>query len=73
MTSQTLRYPALAGAIDALRGFVQARLVAPILRRVEERRQYEAMAAMDDHLLRDLGIARDEIENVFRHGRTFDR
>ena len=73
--TQTLRpvSAALGGAADAVRGFVTARVVAPVLRRLEERRQYESLATMDEHLLRDLGITRGEVDHVFRHGASYDR
>jgi uncharacterized protein YjiS (DUF1127 family) len=73
--TQTLRpvSHALGGVAGAVRGFVTERLVAPVLHRLEERRQYESLATMDEHLLRDLGITRGEIDHVFRHGATYDR
>jgi uncharacterized protein YjiS (DUF1127 family) len=73
--AQTLRplSHAAGGVADAVRDFLATRLVAPIARRLEERRQYESLASMDDHLLRDLGISRGEIDHVFRNGATYDR
>lgn len=52
--------------------FVQRHVIAPIGRRSAETRQLAELRAMDDNMLRDIGISRGNIEFAFRHGRDSD-
>jgi uncharacterized protein YjiS (DUF1127 family) len=45
------------------------RLASRMLREREFRRSSAALHALDDAALKDIGIARDEIDRVVRHGR----
>jgi uncharacterized protein YjiS (DUF1127 family) len=51
----------------AIRG--AARLIAAIGQELRIRRDMRELAAMDDHMLKDLGLCRCEIESRVRHGR----
>jgi uncharacterized protein YjiS (DUF1127 family) len=48
---------------------VVARLVEPLRARARRQRQLEDLMAMDDHMLRDLGLSRGGIVYAFEHGR----
>lgn len=52
------------------RGFVNlvARVASWILREVLLRREMRRLAEFDDHMLRDIGIARADIEGAVRRG-----
>ena len=56
----------------ALGRFVKRHVIAPIGRRTAETRQLAELRAMDDNMLRDIGISRGNIEFAFRHGRDSD-
>ena len=73
----TVRSPALrhrrATIIDALwaaasRG--SAWLMAAIANELRVRRDMRQLAAMDDHMLKDIGLHRCELEDGVRHGRS---
>lgn len=49
------------------------RWIAAIDCRRRRRRDIDALMAFDDHMLRDIGLGRSEIECAMRHGRPFDR
>jgi uncharacterized protein YjiS (DUF1127 family) len=53
-------------------GFLKRHVVAPLVRRSEHQRQLAELRAMDDNMLRDIGISRGNIEFAFRHGRDSD-
>jgi uncharacterized protein YjiS (DUF1127 family) len=62
-----------ATLIDALwaaasRG--SAWLIAAIINELRIRRDMRQLAAMDDHMLKDIGLRRCEIEDCVRHGRS---
>ncbi len=59
---------ALAGWWRALDG-ATARLIDDLAARRDRRRAVEALRGLDDHILRDIGITRGEIESAVRHGR----
>jgi uncharacterized protein YjiS (DUF1127 family) len=45
------------------------RLIAAILAEIEARRAIQALADLDERMLRDIGIERDQIPHACRHGR----
>lgn len=47
-----------------------AGLVAAISRRVAERRAAQTLSDMDDHLLQDIGVSRDEIQRLVHTGKV---
>ena len=51
---------------------VKRHVLAPFARRSTEHRQLAELRAMDDNMLRDIGISRGNIEFAFRHGRDSD-
>jgi uncharacterized protein YjiS (DUF1127 family) len=55
----------LAGEVFAL----ATGLVGGAARELRVRRDMNRLAEFDDHMLRDIGIARTDIEGVIRHGR----
>jgi uncharacterized protein YjiS (DUF1127 family) len=55
--------------VRVVAGWLKRAIVAPVLSRAEQRRQFDELLAMDDHMLRDLGIARGNIVYAFEHGR----
>jgi uncharacterized protein YjiS (DUF1127 family) len=62
-----------ATIIDALwaaasRG--SAWLIAAIANELRVRRDMRQLAAMDDHMLKDIGLHRCELEDGVRHGRS---
>jgi uncharacterized protein YjiS (DUF1127 family) len=48
-----------------------SRIVARVARELRIRRDMRRLAEMDDAMLRDIGLARTEIEPAVRHGRSF--
>jgi uncharacterized protein YjiS (DUF1127 family) len=73
----TVRSPALrrrrATFVDALlaaasRGI--AWLIAALANELRVRRDMRQLAAMDNHMLKDIGLHRCEIEDSVRHGRS---
>ena len=44
-------------------------LIAAIANELRIRRDMRQLAAMDDHMLKDIGLRRSEIEYCVRHGR----
>ena len=56
-------------AAGGVKGWVKRQLVEPIRARARRRRQLEELAAMNDHMLRDLGLSRGGIAYAFEHGR----
>jgi uncharacterized protein YjiS (DUF1127 family) len=62
-----------ANLVDALlaaaaRGL--AWLIAALVNELRVRRDMRQLAAMDDHMLKDIGLHRCEIEDCVRHGRS---
>ena len=45
-------------------------LFALITREIRARRDMKKLAELDDRMLRDIGVARNEIEPAVRHGRS---
>lgn len=62
-------FEAKFGAISGAAFAAVARMVRAIRREIEIARATRAMADMPDHMLRDLGISRDQIETAARQGR----
>jgi uncharacterized protein YjiS (DUF1127 family) len=61
------------GAISAVRA-AAARMVRNAGRRLVERKAATALLKMDDDLLRDIGLTREDALQIARHGRvTADR
>lgn len=56
-----------AGLAAAMRG--AALLIAAIAHELRIRRDARRLAAMDDHMLEDIGLRRGEIEYCVRYGR----
>jgi uncharacterized protein YjiS (DUF1127 family) len=52
-----------------LKVLVTRHLVEPLRARVRRQRQLEELMAMDDHMLRDLGLSRGGVAYAFEHGR----
>jgi uncharacterized protein YjiS (DUF1127 family) len=72
-TARELRAKAVAELIGkaagGLKGLVKRQLVEPLRARAQRQRQLEELLHMDDHMLRDLGLARGGIAYAFEHGR----
>jgi uncharacterized protein YjiS (DUF1127 family) len=62
---QATMFDALLAA--AARGL--AGLIAAIANELRTRRDMRQLAAMDDHMLKDIGLCRCEIESCVRYGR----
>jgi uncharacterized protein YjiS (DUF1127 family) len=45
-------------------------LIAALANELRVRRDMRQLAAMDDHMLKDIGLHRCEIEDCVRHGRS---
>jgi uncharacterized protein YjiS (DUF1127 family) len=52
-----------------IKALVLRAIVDPIHARARRERQLEELMAMDDHMLRDLGLSRGGIAYAFDHGR----
>jgi uncharacterized protein YjiS (DUF1127 family) len=46
-----------------------ARLAAALLSEIKARRAMQTLADLDERMLRDIGIERDQIAHACRHGR----
>jgi len=46
--------------------FLEAAVVRPVLRHIRQRRAYDNLMALDDRMLSDIGISRDEIPTLVR-------
>jgi uncharacterized protein YjiS (DUF1127 family) len=57
-------YSPLAAALAAT-----GRFVAGIMRGLAARRAMQTLASLDERMLRDIGIERDQISHATRHGR----
>jgi uncharacterized protein YjiS (DUF1127 family) len=53
----------------AITRFVTRHIVEPLRARSRRQHQLEELLAMDDHMLRDLGLSRGGIAYAFEHGR----
>jgi uncharacterized protein YjiS (DUF1127 family) len=78
MNSSTIETPVAPGA-DVSPGSWQAALVWPIrqgIAWIDARRQLQRdvkeLVALDDRILRDIGLSRSDIDNAARYGRDFD-
>jgi len=62
--------PAAAWLADATAGAVETlmRAADAFDRRAERRRELTALERLDDHLLRDLGLSRGDVDMMIRHG-----
>jgi hypothetical protein len=58
--------------LRAVGGWLKRHVVAPLGQRSIEARQLAELRAMDENMLRDIGISRGNIEFAFRHGRDSD-
>ena len=71
--ARELRAKAVAELIGkagrGIKALVIGRLVEPLRARARRQRQLEELMAMDDHMLRDLGLSRGGIAYAFDHGR----
>lgn len=59
----------LGKAGRAIKRLVLRTIVGPMRARARRERQLEELMAMDDHMLRDLGVSRGGIAYAFDHGR----
>ena len=59
----------LGRAGHAIKRFVIGHIVEPLRARSRRQHQLEELMAMDDHMLRDLGLSRGGIAYAFEHGR----
>lgn len=59
----------LGKAGRGIKRLVVRTIVEPVRARVRRERQLEELMAMDDHMLRDLGLSRGGIAYAFDHGR----
>lgn len=59
---------AVAGKLYAA-GRVLRRLIATMIRRRCEKRMMAALNALDNHMLKDIGVGRSEIPYLVQHGR----
>jgi uncharacterized protein YjiS (DUF1127 family) len=79
MSSSTIKHPVARNAeltpdswlLLSARSIRQG--IAWIDSRRRLRRDIRELRALDDHILRDIGLCRSEIEYAARHGREFDR
>ncbi len=55
--------------MKAAQGWLLRHILEPIQHRATQRRQFDELMSMDDHMLRDLGLARGNIAYSFQHGR----
>lgn len=65
----TTRRAPMPGTVFEAMFLAVRRMVRAIRHEIEIARATRAMADMPDHMLRDLGISRDQIEIAARHGR----
>jgi uncharacterized protein YjiS (DUF1127 family) len=56
-------------AAAGIKGWVRRHVTDPLRARAVRQRQLEELMAMDEHLLRDLGLSRGGIAYAFEHGR----
>ena len=59
----------LGKAGRGIKRFVTRHIVEPLRARSRRQHQLEELMAMDDHMLRDLGLSRGGIAYAFEHGR----
>lgn len=62
---------ALAGTWGARARRALARFLAALVHEFRIQRDMRALIAMDDHMLKDIGIARSEIGSAVRFGRDY--
>jgi uncharacterized protein YjiS (DUF1127 family) len=71
--ARELRAKAVADLFGAagrgIKALVKRHIVDPVRARARRERQLEELMAMDDHMLRDLGLSRGGIAYAFDHGR----
>ena len=66
-------FASVFGAIGrGIKALVNRLVVDPLKARAQRNRQLEELVAMDDHMLRDLGLSRGGIAYAFEHGREAD-